>query len=168
MLGGTDRDPTMSLMAMAPSFGECTLEKVAIAAVMAGCLPEYMPVVVAIVEAEAGDDTLLASYSDLALDRVWKAERFSYWMTTLMHVQPDSTPFIVQMQLAELRYLCASDAPAMAFAENYTGLPYAIPLDRIVPAPAHVCPSATTAPTSAIGWSGPKRRTHAAPRSALA
>jgi p-hydroxybenzoate 3-monooxygenase len=92
----------------------------------------------AIVEAEAGDDTLLASYSDLALDRVWKAERFSYWMTTLMHVQPDSTPFIVQMQLAEMRYLCASDAPAMAFAENYTGLPYAIPLDRIVPTPAHV------------------------------
>jgi p-hydroxybenzoate 3-monooxygenase len=86
-----------------------------------------------IVEALAGDDTLLASYSTLALDRVWKAERFSYWMTTLMHVQPDSTPFRVRMQLAELDYLRSSSAPAMAFAENYTGLPYAIELDRIVP-----------------------------------
>jgi hypothetical protein len=53
MLSGTDRDPAVSLMAMAPSFGECTIEKVAIAAVMAGCLPEYMPVLVAIVEAAA-------------------------------------------------------------------------------------------------------------------
>jgi p-hydroxybenzoate 3-monooxygenase len=86
-----------------------------------------------IVEAFAGDDTLLASYSPLALDRVWKAERFSYWMTTLMHVQPDSTPFRVRMQLAELDYLRSSNAPAMAFAENYTGLPYAIGLDRIAP-----------------------------------
>ena len=87
----------------------------------------------AIVEAEAGDDALLTAYTRLAIDRVWKAERFSYWMTTLMHVQPDSTPFVVHMQLAELDYLRSSPAPATAFAENYTGLPYPIPLDRIIP-----------------------------------
>jgi p-hydroxybenzoate 3-monooxygenase len=86
-----------------------------------------------IVEAEAGDDTLLHSYSSLALDRVWKAERFSYWMTTLMHVQPDSTPFRIRMQLAEMNYISTSRAPAMSFAENYVGLPFAVELDRIAP-----------------------------------
>jgi p-hydroxybenzoate 3-monooxygenase len=87
----------------------------------------------AIAEAEAGDDTLLASYSTLALDRVWKAERFSYWMTTLMHTTPGASPFEIQMQRAELAYLSSSRAASTAFAENYTGLPYAIELDRIVP-----------------------------------
>jgi p-hydroxybenzoate 3-monooxygenase len=88
---------------------------------------------VSIVEAEAGDDTLLHSYSRLALDRVWKAERFSYWMTTLMHVQNDSTPFRLQMQLSEMDYICSSRAGATSFAENYIGLPYAVELDRILP-----------------------------------
>lgn len=87
----------------------------------------------AIAENEAGDDTLLHRYSDLALDRVWKAERFSYWMTSLMHVNPDANAFSKRMQLSEMNYLCSSRAPAMAFAENYTGLPYAVSLDRIAP-----------------------------------
>ncbi len=94
----------------------------------------------AIAENEAGDDTLLRGYSDLALDRVWKAERFSYWMTSLMHVNPGANEFSKRMQLSEMNYLSTSRAPAMAFAENYTGLPYAVSLDRIAPqrAPAAV------------------------------
>lgn len=51
MLAATDRDRDLSIFSMAPAFGDCTIEKMAISAVMAGCLPEYMPVVVAIVEA---------------------------------------------------------------------------------------------------------------------
>src|SRR5271167_4457046 len=51
MLAGTDRDPVSVLGAMPPSYFDCTIEKIAIAAVMAGCLPEYMPVVIAIIEA---------------------------------------------------------------------------------------------------------------------
>ncbi len=87
----------------------------------------------AIAENEAGDGTLLHGYSDLALDRVWKAERFSYWMTSLMHAPPGVTEFTTRMQLSEMNYLCSSRAPATAFAENYTGLPYAVSMDRIAP-----------------------------------
>ena len=89
----------------------------------------------AIAENEAGDGTLLHGYSDLALDRVWKAERFSYWMTSLMHAPPGVSEFTTRMQLSEMNYLCSSRAPATAFAENYTGLPYAVSIDRIAPHP---------------------------------
>jgi p-hydroxybenzoate 3-monooxygenase len=92
----------------------------------------------AIAENEAGDGTLLHDYSRLALDRVWKAERFSYWMTSLMHVNPDANAFSKRMQLSEMNYLSTSRAPAMAFAENYTGMPYAVSMDRIAPVRATV------------------------------
>jgi p-hydroxybenzoate 3-monooxygenase len=65
----------------------------------------------------------LDHYSGRALARVWKAERFSWWMTMLLHTFPDSA-FDRKMQLAELEYLFGSRAAATAFAENYVGLPF--------------------------------------------
>src|SRR5260370_1151465 len=65
----------------------------------------------------------LDHYSARALARVWKAERFSWWMTMLLHTFPDSA-FDRKMQLAELDYLFGSRAAATAFAENYVGLPF--------------------------------------------
>jgi len=65
----------------------------------------------------------LDHYSSSALARVWKAERFSWWMTMLLHTFPDSG-FDQKMQLAELDYLFRSRAAATAFAENYVGLPF--------------------------------------------
>jgi p-hydroxybenzoate 3-monooxygenase len=65
----------------------------------------------------------LDHYSARALARVWKAERFSRWMTTLLHTFPDSA-FEGKMQLAELDYIFNSRIAASALAENYVGLPY--------------------------------------------
>ena len=65
----------------------------------------------------------LDRYSSTALARVWKAERFSWWMTTLLHSFPEN-PFDAKIQLAELDYLLKSRAAATAFAENYVGLPF--------------------------------------------
>jgi p-hydroxybenzoate 3-monooxygenase len=65
----------------------------------------------------------LDHYSERALARVWKAERFSWWMTMLLHTFPDSD-FEQKMQAAELDYLFRSRSAATAFAENYVGLPY--------------------------------------------
>ena len=65
----------------------------------------------------------LDHYSVRALARVWKAERFSWWMTTLLHTFPDSA-FEGKMQLAELDYIFNSRVAASALAENYVGLPY--------------------------------------------
>ncbi len=70
--------------------------------------------------AEAG----LRDYSAKALRRIWKAERFSWWMTMLMHRFPDAGPFAARMQEAELDYLTGSRAAMTAMAENYVGLPY--------------------------------------------
>jgi p-hydroxybenzoate 3-monooxygenase len=63
-------------------------------------------------------------YSARALARVWKAERFSWWMTTLLHRMPESSGFDRRLQHAELDYLVSSPSAAMAMAENYVGLPY--------------------------------------------
>ena len=68
-------------------------------------------------------DAGLDHYSSRALARVWKAERFSWWMTTTLHRISDN-PFDHKLQLAELDYLFRSKAAATAFAENYVGLPY--------------------------------------------
>jgi len=65
----------------------------------------------------------LEHYSARALARVWKAERFSWWMTMLLHTFPE-TAFDQKMHRAELDYLFASRAAATAFAENYVGLPF--------------------------------------------
>jgi len=68
-------------------------------------------------------DSGLDHYSDRALARVWKAERFSWWMTTTLH-RISENPFDLKLQVAELDYLFRSTAAATAFAENYVGLPY--------------------------------------------
>jgi len=72
---------------------------------------------------EKGSSVGLDHYSSHALARVWKAERFSWWMTLLLHTFPDN-PFDQKMQLAELDYLFKSRAARTAFAENYVGLPF--------------------------------------------
>jgi len=64
------------------------------------------------------------AYSARALSRVWKAVRFSWWMTTMMHRFPDTGAFDQKIQEAELDYLTHSRAAATALAENYVGLPY--------------------------------------------
>jgi len=64
------------------------------------------------------------SYSQKALARVWKAERFSWWFSSLLHRYPDQTTFDHRIQVAELEFLRASKAAQKAMAENYVGLPY--------------------------------------------
>jgi p-hydroxybenzoate 3-monooxygenase len=73
---------------------------------------------------ESGETRLMDSYSYDALRRVWKAERFSWWMTNLLHTFPDQGPFSERVQQAELDYLVGSRAAMTAMAENYIGLPY--------------------------------------------
>jgi p-hydroxybenzoate 3-monooxygenase len=78
----------------------------------------------AIVEyCRGGGELLLDEYSTRALARVWKATRFSWWFTTLMHKFSDDS-FAHQMQLAELEYIAQSPAAATVFAENYAGLKF--------------------------------------------
>lgn len=71
----------------------------------------------------AGDGGALDGYSKRALARVWKAERFSWYLTNLMHRFPDTGPFERAMQVAELDYIAGSVAMRTAIAENYVGLP---------------------------------------------
>lgn len=71
-----------------------------------------------------GDESGLNSYSEKALRRIWKAERFSWWMTMLLHRFPDDSPFDRRIQRAELDYLFSSKAAQICLAENYVGLPY--------------------------------------------
>jgi p-hydroxybenzoate 3-monooxygenase len=70
---------------------------------------------------ETGDDSLLDSYSDDALRRVWRCEHFSWWMTTMLHPPPERDPFDLKLQLSQLRHVTRSRAAATALAENYTG-----------------------------------------------
>jgi p-hydroxybenzoate 3-monooxygenase len=70
-----------------------------------------------------GRADLLEKYSELCLRRVWKAERFSWWMTSMMHKFSDD-PFNQRIQLAELEYYTGSVAGRTTIAENYVGLPY--------------------------------------------
>ena len=71
----------------------------------------------------AGSSTEIDHYSARALGRIWKAERFSWWMTSLLHQFPDATGFSQKMQRAELDYLFSSAAAMTVLAENYVGLP---------------------------------------------
>ena len=68
-------------------------------------------------------DAGLDTYSHRCLKRIWKAERFSWWFTSLMHRFPDDGPIAAKFQEAELDYLVNSEAGARAIAENYVGLP---------------------------------------------
>jgi len=72
--------------------------------------------------AEAIVDGGLEHYSQHCLRRVWRAEHFSYWMTTMLHRLPGDDPFDLQLQLSQLRYTTTSHAAAQSLAENYVGL----------------------------------------------
>ncbi|WP_288925264.1 4-hydroxybenzoate 3-monooxygenase [uncultured Maritimibacter sp.] len=71
-----------------------------------------------------GDASGLDSYSETALRRVWKAQRFSWWMTSMLHQFPDHPEFEQKMQETELDYFLGSEAARITLAENYVGLPF--------------------------------------------
>jgi p-hydroxybenzoate 3-monooxygenase len=71
----------------------------------------------------SGRTDLIEAYSDTCLRRVWKAQRFSWWMTSMLHRFFGRIPFEDQLQLAELDYVTSSKAASTALAENYVGLP---------------------------------------------
>ena len=70
-----------------------------------------------------GATGLLDGYSARCLRRVWKAQRFSWWMTSMLHRFEDHSPFDQRVQLAELDYITSSRAAGQSLAENYVGLP---------------------------------------------
>ncbi len=71
-----------------------------------------------------GDDSGLDAYSQKALARVWKAQRFSWWMTTMLHRFPANSPYEDKLQETDLAYLFSSEKALASLAENYVGLPY--------------------------------------------
>ncbi len=73
---------------------------------------------------QQGDSSGLDNYSAKALARVWKAQRFSWWMTTLLHTFPDSPSYDQKLQQTDLEYLFSSDQALGSLAENYVGLPF--------------------------------------------
>lgn len=73
---------------------------------------------------QTGDASRLQSYSDTCLRRVWNAQRFSWWMTSLLHRFDNESEFDRRRQVAELRYLMTSRAAATCLAESYVGLPF--------------------------------------------
>src|SRR5262249_14217431 len=72
---------------------------------------------------KSGRTDLLERYSQTCLRRVWKAQRFSWWMTQMLHVNPDDNTFDRKRQSAELAYIVSSEAASISLAENYVGLP---------------------------------------------
>jgi p-hydroxybenzoate 3-monooxygenase len=77
---------------------------------------------------EAGRTDLLKAYSATCLDRVWKVQRFSWWMTSMLHRFGSHSPFERRVQAAELAYVAGSEAASRALAENYVGLKLATDL----------------------------------------
>ena len=71
-----------------------------------------------------GRTDLLERYSEVCLRRIWKAERFSWWMTSMLHRFPDSDSFSQRITDSELAYFVDSEAGRTTIAENYVGLPY--------------------------------------------
>jgi p-hydroxybenzoate 3-monooxygenase len=71
----------------------------------------------------SGKMELLERYSEICLRRVWKVQRFSWWMTSMLHRHASTNPFDERRQLAELDYVTSSRAAAQTLAENYVGLP---------------------------------------------
>ena len=70
-----------------------------------------------------GNRKLLDQYSSVCLRRVWQVQRFSWWMTSMLHIFEGDTPFDRRRQIAELEYVTSSRAAAQTLAENYVGLP---------------------------------------------
>jgi p-hydroxybenzoate 3-monooxygenase len=73
---------------------------------------------------ETGSTALLERYSDACLRRVWRAEHFSWWMTSMLHRLPGGDPFDLKLQLSQLRYVVTSGPAATSLAENYVGLEF--------------------------------------------
>jgi p-hydroxybenzoate 3-monooxygenase len=73
---------------------------------------------------DSGRSDLIDAYSVTALRRVWKAQRFSWWMTSMLHRFPESSPYDRRIQMAELDYVTGSPAASTVLAENYVGLPF--------------------------------------------
>lgn len=71
-----------------------------------------------------GDSSGLDQYSAKALARVWKAQRFSWWMTTMLHTFPQNSGYDIALQRTELDYLLSSERAKGVLAENYVGLPF--------------------------------------------
>ena len=71
----------------------------------------------------SGRTDWLDEYSDVCLRRVWKAQRFSWWMTSTLHRAPEESAFDHQRQIADLDYLTSSRAAMTSLAEQYVGLP---------------------------------------------
>lgn len=71
-----------------------------------------------------GSASPLDRYSATCLARVWRVQQFSWWMTSMLHRDPDGDPFTHRLQLAQLRQLTSDTTAATAFAESYTGLPF--------------------------------------------
>jgi p-hydroxybenzoate 3-monooxygenase len=71
----------------------------------------------------AGSETGLDEYSERCLARVWRAQHFSWWMTTMMHFDPDEDAYGRRLQRSQLEYVTGSTAAATSLAENYVGLP---------------------------------------------
>jgi p-hydroxybenzoate 3-monooxygenase len=80
---------------------------------------------------DSGTMDWLDQYSVVCLRRVWKAQRFSWWMTTLLHRLPDETAFDRQRQLADLDYLTTSHAAMTSLAEQYVGLPSEVSFESV-------------------------------------
>jgi len=80
---------------------------------------------------ETGREDWLERYSAICLRRVWKAQRFSWWMTTLLHRLPEENAFDHQRQLADLDYLTSSRAATTSLAEQYVGLPSEVPFESV-------------------------------------
>ncbi len=73
---------------------------------------------------KAGRTGLLENYSTTCLRRIWNAQRFSWWMTSMLHTFPESTPYERRLQVSEIEYVTGSAAASMSLAENYVGLPF--------------------------------------------
>jgi p-hydroxybenzoate 3-monooxygenase len=73
---------------------------------------------------QQGDSSGLDGYSAKALARVWKAQRFSWWMTTMLHTFPDAISYDQKLQQTDLEYLLSSEKALGSLAENYVGLPF--------------------------------------------
>jgi p-hydroxybenzoate 3-monooxygenase len=73
---------------------------------------------------QRGDDSGLDQYSQKALARAWKAQRFSWWLTSILHTFPDAIEYDQRLQDTDLAYLFSSEAAMRSLAENYVGLPF--------------------------------------------
>jgi p-hydroxybenzoate 3-monooxygenase len=82
-----------------------------------------------IAQVSSGSSTGLDEYSERCLKRVWRAQHFSWWMTTMLHRDPNDDAYGRRLQRSQLEYVCSSNAAATSLSENYVGLPLARPIE---------------------------------------